>query len=689
MYRYCIPLLIICICFFSLCAAEAGTQWTNINTLKPELLSHALPGAVRFEKSQGPWLIGYDTQNNVVGWVVLSTDVVDLKAYSGKPLITLIGLDTEGVIQGAKVLHHSEPILLLGIPESELHDFADFYIGRKAISPVYVGKGSPDFDMDTVDAISGATVTALVQNSTILDSARGLGIANGVIQEDAKLLGHFVEEEKAWTFKKMLKEKVFGTLRVSEKDIGESEKKDAYVDILFAIADAPQVGLGLLGPNTYKHFMQKLQKDEHLLVVLNNGSGSFKGSGFVRGGIFERIRLDQGLQTLMFTDRDYENLPGVYAQDAPTFKEGAIFICRDGKIDLGKKMEFVFLSSFYDGKGAFSREFHSFRSMYRLPKSVYQLDEEDPEDAVWKQRWRSKQLSIWGLSIILSMLVVLFTARNWMCARKKRLIRIHTAFLAVSVVLFGFYWQAQPSFTQVFTLLSSIVGDWDMRLFLIEPLIFIFWIFIAGILFIWGRGVFCGWVCPYGALSELIHKVARLLKIKNFNLPTGIHKYARSIRYIIAAVLIIMYFYDPILGEQVAEIEPFKTTFFLVPWERDFLFFVWWLLLLVLSVFTFRPFCRYICPLGAFLALPSSFRLRAPRRRNFCSSCNICARKCEPQAIDTKGVIDPRDCLSCMECEANFLDPEVCPPLIGLARLKPGEENEDRRKRLERDVKQK
>ena len=68
----------------------------------------------------------------LVGYVFLSTDIVDIPAYSGKPVVTLIGMDTKGIITGVKVLKHSEPILLLGIPESALTKFIGQYVGKFA-----------------------------------------------------------------------------------------------------------------------------------------------------------------------------------------------------------------------------------------------------------------------------------------------------------------------------------------------------------------------------------------------------------------------------------------------------------------------------------------------------------------------------------------------------------------------------
>jgi NosR/NirI family nitrous oxide reductase transcriptional regulator len=140
----------------------------------------------------------------------------------------------------------------------------------------------------------------------------------------------------------------------------------------------------------------------------------------------------------------------------------------------------------------------------------------------------------------------------------------------------------------------------------------------------------------------------------------------RYLRYAILVVLVPVFLWDSILGEKLAEVEPFKSTFLVPAWERSGPFFSWWLLLLGLSVFMYRPFCRYVCPLGGGLAILSSFRFSGPRRRRFCTSCTICTRGCEPRAIRENGSIDPRECLSCMECESNYRNQEVCPPLIGI-----------------------
>ena len=151
-------------------------------------------------------------------------------------------------------------------------------------------------------------------------------------------------------------------------------------------------------------------------------------------------------------------------------------------------------------------------------------------------------------------------------------------------------------------------------------------------------------------------------------------------------MLVGAFLYNAELGEVMAEVEPFKSTFYVFAWTRELGFLLWWVFLLGASVLVWRPFCQYLCPLGAALAIPGSLRFSGPRRRNFCTSCKICTRGCEPRAIDSKGKIDPRDCLSCMECEANYRDDAVCPPLIGIERLvqKGAERSEADDKKLRR-----
>ena len=634
-----------------------------------------LPAASRFEAVEGrPYQVGLDDDGQAVGWVALSTDLTDVKGYSGKPLTTLVGLSTDGTITGGRVLHHSEPILLVGIPEQKLHDFVDNYKGVRADERVVVGNGKPG--ERSVDIVSGATVTVLAENQTILETARALGQDVGAIERSPPLLGHFVEEDTTWTWDQLIESEALGHLQVSASEMGadgagyqdKAGEGQPFIDLYFTLADAPQIGRALLGEHTWASKMAALQPDEHLFVLLGNGSSTFKGSGFVRGGIFDRIRVEQGLDYLVFTDMDYMNLSSVPAAGAPTFKEAALFIARDARLDPGRPFSLIFLGSRFDAKGGYSREFHTFEATHRLPRSLYKLDQPDPDDDIWKQAWSNTPWRTTAVVIWLLAVVGVFAGRRWTTARMARLKVLHTSFLLFAFVIGGLVLGMQPSVTQVLTFIGSVLHGWNLRLFLSDPLLFVGWIFIAVVTIIWGRGVFCGWTCPYGALNELLFKLGRKLHIPEYELPDPIHRKLRWLRYFIFAGLVAAYLYDPILGEKAAEVEPFKSTFLVAPWTREWWFIGWWGLLLAISLTTYRPFCRYVCPLGAALAIPGSARISGPYRRDFCSKCKICTKGCEPKAIRDNGTIDPRECLSCMECEANWRDDQVCPPLVKIRR---------------------
>ena len=332
-------------------------------------------------------------------------------------------------------------------------------------------------------------------------------------------------------------------------------------------------------------------------------------------------------------------------------------------------MIWPFVGSRFDGKGGFSRDFRAFNATFQLPRSVYRTEGTSAGEQIWRQAWYNHRYKAIVLGVYLLLVLGLFVGRRWLTGDMKRLQKLHTGVLVASFGVLGLWLHAQPSVTQLLTLIDGIVRDWRMELFLSEPMLFISWNFLAIIIFIWGRGVFCGWVCPYGAMSELLFRIGQKLRLPSFELPDKVHLWLRKTRYVVLAVLIGTFLYSHQLGEQLAEIEPFKSTFFVAPWTQEWWFFGWWLLLAGLSLVWFRPFCRYLCPPGAALAVPSSLRVSGPKRRNFCSSCKICTRSCEPRAIRPDGTIDPRECLSCMECEANYRDEEVCPPLVGLLRL--------------------
>ncbi|NTV11269.1 MAG: FMN-binding protein, partial [Zoogloea sp.] len=147
----------------------------------------AFPGADSFSERRGqpPFVEAYRTENGqkkLLGYVMLSTDITDIPAYSGKPVVTLIGMDTAGKFVGVKILKHSEPILLLGIPESELIKFNQQYLGKFIGSKIEIGKSASDEGVIGLDAITGATVTVIAQNQVMMTSGAEVAKQVGILR---------------------------------------------------------------------------------------------------------------------------------------------------------------------------------------------------------------------------------------------------------------------------------------------------------------------------------------------------------------------------------------------------------------------------------------------------------------------------------------------------------------------------
>jgi len=96
--------------------------------------SEIFPGADRYGKPEGKPLVArvYKGEEQL-GLVYITTDVVNTRGYSSKPIDTMIALANDGTIAGAKLVEHHEPIMLIGIPQSRVDKFIDKYIGLNFI----------------------------------------------------------------------------------------------------------------------------------------------------------------------------------------------------------------------------------------------------------------------------------------------------------------------------------------------------------------------------------------------------------------------------------------------------------------------------------------------------------------------------------------------------------------------------
>ncbi|WP_310385881.1 4Fe-4S binding protein [Roseateles sp.] len=675
--------------FVSLCAsnAQAGAYEAqlpaDLHTAKDMCAilpcTAVFPGAKSFSERLGspPYVEAYgeplpDGKKPLLGYVMLSTDITDTPAYSGKPVVTLIGMDKTGHFVGTQVLKHSEPILLLGIPESALLKFNAQYLGKSVADKIEIGQSRPDEGVLGLDAISGATVTVIAQNQVMLASGQAVARQVGILAPTVREPANYAVKGQVFTWAQLLKLGAVQTLRVKPEQVGLERNAEPFIELWFGDLNHPDVGTSLLGAHSWQKLHAQLKPGEHaFFVVRSAGNESFKGSGFVRGGLYDRVQVKQGADSFTFRDLDYLNLYGLEAAGAPSFSESAIFIIRSKSFSAAHPWKLAFLGNRVD-RATGTRSFTSFDAKIWLDDSL--LASGRPalqEDAApWVQVWKTRAVEIALFITLLVMVTVVYAFRE-------KLTRLSThknkwpvnAFKysawALSIGFVGSNALAQPSITQVLTWFHSLLFQWTWSLFLTDPFIFVFWIFIILTVFLFGRGLFCGWMCPFGSLSEAIYKVGEKIGLKRFqgHLPIAWHNRLKWVKYGVFFGLLTVSMFSMGLAEILAEVEPFKTTFLVGITNRAWPYGLFVCLILGTSLFIERPYCKYICPLGAALAMPSTFRWFGLKRKQDCNSCKACAVGCGSLAIDAAGRIDHRECLHCLDCMILYTDTKGCPPL--------------------------
>ncbi len=645
-------------------------------------------GPLRDDIPVAPVLNGSET----VGWAFLTTDLVGTTGYSGKPIHVVAAVSPDAVLTGAKLVEHSEPIVLIGIPESKMTRVIEAYAGTDLKAQV-AGETAHDLDI-----ISGATVTVMVIDDSLLRAgvkvARALrlgGLAPAADEGPRRKLDLTAEAASGWS--ELLGD---GTIRRLTLDVAQintafeetgDEKAiarpesgapdDTFIDMNLALVSVPAIGKALLTPNDYQNLTEWLEEGEHAVLVTGRGKYSFKGSGYVRGGIFDRISMVQDDQTVRFHDKQHRRVGRLAPSDAPRFTEMDLFkIPAEADFDPTEPFTLQLLVS--RAIGAVDKAFLTFDLGYRLPDTYVEPvraaapvaqqasnEEAEAKRALWQRIWRDRTVEI---GILVAMLVVLtgsFFFQFQITANERRFYWFRMGFLTMTLVFIGWYANAQLSVVNLIALGAALRSGFTWDAFLLDPLVFIQWFAVAASLIFWGRGAYCGWLCPFGALQELSNQIGRALRIPQWTLPWSLHERLWPVKYIIFLGLFGASLYSVSLSEHLAEVEPFKTAIIL-KFMRDWPFVVYALVLLVIGLFVERFFCRYLCPLGAALAIPARIRMFDwLRRYKECGNpCQTCANECPVQAIHPTGEINPNECVNCLHCQVLYQSETKCPVVI-------------------------
>jgi NosR/NirI family nitrous oxide reductase transcriptional regulator len=628
-----------------------------------------------------------------LGYAYLNSDFAASTGYSGKPIRIVVGIDTKGVVRGINLVEHHEPIVLIGIPEAKILAALNKLIGTD-LGRVASGADRPP----QADIVAGATVTVLVMGDSVVRSAVKLirsGRLDGkVLDAPAAVARTLNPDAEAGDWQTLLGD---GSVRALTMTVGDVSRafadagqplaaahpetatpEDSFITLYLAPVSVPAIGRALLGDIAYDRLAARLKPGQAAVLVAGDGAYSFKGSGYVRGGIFDRIELMQDGQGLRFKDHDHTRIPALAAPGAPRLREIALFTMpQDFTFDVTQPFELQLLvQRTTEGRDKATLPFdlgYRLPEAYMLPLPVAaapapQVGQPTPEDdgpALWVSMWEMNRVNIAILGVAIAVLTGIFFFQDVLTKRPRTFLWLRRGYLLFTLVWLGWMVHTQLSVVNVLTFVNALLSGFSWEYFLSAPLVFILWCAVAAGLLFWGRGPFCGWLCPFGALQELSNTVARALHVPQITVPWGLHERLWPIKYMIFLGLFGLSLYSLSDAEVYAEVEPFKTAIIL-KFLREWGFVLFALACLLPGLFIERFYCRYMCPLGAALAVPGRMRMfEWLKRWPECGSpCQRCAHECPVQAIHPEGQINVNECIYCMNCQVLYHDDTRCPHMI-------------------------
>lgn len=597
-----------------------------------------------------------------LGVIASTWEVAGSVGYSGRPLDVLAAVDRAGRIAGARLMRHEEPILTLGISDADIAAYVAGFAGLDLSQPVPVAfearAGLPP-------VIARATVSTGVIRDGVLRTARATALAHGFIG-GAGAIDRVSFAPRGWAA--LEAEGALSHVRVSMAEAAERlaggqnappPGEGAFLEVWAGVIDPPSVGRSLLGQQGFTAAVGALGPGDAALFVGSRGLHSHRGTAWTRDGLFDRIEVIQGPVTLRLRAEDYRRVDRLAAEGAPELKERSVFrLPATPGFDPAAPFRIEIAAERPRAEGG-AVGFVTALDV-ALPAAFRLAPPPDPAP-LWQAAWERRSWSVGGLLAMLGVLFLILIFQDPFARRAKLWRGVRLRFLGVSVVWLGWIEGAQLSVVQVVAFLQSLLTGFRWETFLIEPMIFTLWGFVAlGLLFV-GRGVYCGWLCPFGALQELLSAAAQRLRIPQVAVPFAVQERLWAIKYVAFIAILALSFHDMKLALKAAEIEPFKTAVSM-RFDRAWPFVAFALGLLAAGLFIERFYCRYLCPLGAALGIPAKMKLFdwLHRRPQCGRECRLCEQKCTVGAIDPLGRINPNECILCLRCQAIYFDETAC-----------------------------
>ena len=620
------------------------------------------------------------------GFVFETRPIAPLSGFAGAPIDLLVMVDNDARFIDVQLVDHFEPMFVAGLGDARFQAFLDQYAGQSITEPFVVGNpfGSAEDQQASaltyLDGVSTATASVRIANETLLTAVKKVakerlqGLSAGppaqpdpAIKETlnwADLVREGIATRTVITNAEV--EKAFaGTIFVGQDPQALAEPDAPYLDLWIVDLGPPSVAQAALSERTLEELddFYKIYPNDEPILLIERARHGLVTKDFIRNTVPSLISARQG--GFPFALRDADLLLEL-AEDAP--QDGVAMVLRTDRrsgfnpiepweIALEAKREKGFIQpkigtvSLTTTHAAPARFFFTPKPPRIVPPWVSAIE----------QRWPDMVLLLIGLMGLFFLLLM----RMERLAGHRFYTPLRLGFLAAMIGFVGWYGQGQLSIVTPLGALRSLAAGQSLGFLLYDPFSILIWLVVIAGFVVWGRGLFCGWLCPFGALQEFMHHLGRLLRLPRIEPSPEWDRRLKWVKYGVLGTLVIVTLLVPTAMDKAAEVEPFKTaisTYFRREWYYV-LYCVFWL---AAATVLFKGFCRYVCPLGALMAIGGLLRRKdwIARRAECGSPCQLCKVKCNYGAITKTGRIRYDECFECLDCVTIYNDDTQCVPLI-------------------------
>jgi len=659
-------------------------------TLDQETLATKIePPFVLDEKidERGIWTI-QDLSGDAAGFVFQTRTLAPLPGFSGEPIDVLVTLNRDGTFLNAELLQHNEPIFVSGLGVAPFHEFMRQYRGLSIFDPLTVGipYGAGDRDSSAnvyLDGVTKATASVRIAHESILAASLGVvreqvqGLASGPAAKPIRApvedltWNDLIEQgiAKRFLITNADTERVFdGTLWEDDDPEAKDDPDGAYLDLWIIDIGPDSIAAAVLDDETMeaRDTLMAVSDHDEPILLLANGRHGLVSEDFVRNTSPDLLFLHQGDLPLALRDGDIEV---ELAKGVPDF-EHRMIVRTDRRMGFNPIADWQLTARATRRHGAFMPQVgvHDFTSVQAAPAKFFQTLERPEPRPIWVESILARKTDLIVLGIFLAGLVAAMLFGMSRLAAKRYFTPLRLGVLGFVLGFIGWWGQGQLSIVTVIGTLRAAVEGGSFAFLLYDPFSLLIWIVVLVSLIYWGRGLFCGWLCPFGALQEFAHHIGKTLGLRQIRVPDRWDRRLKWVKYVALGVLIATAFW-PAVNDTLVEVEPFKTSI-TVGFDREWIYVSYAAFWLLLGLVIFKSFCRYLCPLGAFLALGGLLRRKdwIARRVECGSPCQLCKVRCKYGAIEPSGAVRYDECFQCLDCVTIHDDKTQCVPLILAAR---------------------